>query len=66
MNSKLKWTIVRPGGLNDGPLTTNLLHGVEKIKLKGNRTISRENVASFIVSQLTEAVYVKKSVWLYE
>ena len=65
-NSKLKWTIVRPGGLNDGPLTSNLIHGSEKIKLKGNAGISRENVASFMVSQLNEIKNVKKYIWLYE
>jgi putative NADH-flavin reductase len=65
-NSKLKWTIVRPGGLTDGPLTSNLLHGSEKIKLKGNASISRENVAAFMVSQLNESANVKKYVWLYE
>jgi len=65
-NSKLKWTIVRPGGLNDGPLKSNLLHGSERIKLKGNGGISRASVASFMVSQLNEIVNVKKHVWLYE
>jgi hypothetical protein len=57
---------VRPGSLDDGPVSLNLLHGSEKMKLKGNPTISRINVASFMISQLTEGVYVKKSVWLYE
>jgi hypothetical protein len=66
MNSKLKWTIVRPGGLTDGPLTGNLVHGSEKMKLKGNPSISRENVASFMIRQLPESVNVKKSVWIYE
>ena len=66
MNSKLKWTIVRPGGLTDGPLTGNLVHGSEKIKLRGNPNISRENVAAFMISQLPESVNVKKSVWIYE
>lgn len=65
MNSKLKWTIVRPGGLTDGPLSGNLVHGSEKIKLKGNPSISRENVAAFMISQLHE-VNVKKSIWIYE
>jgi len=57
---------VRPGGLTDGPLTGNLLHGSEKIKLRGNPNISRENVAAFMISQLPEIVNVKKSVWIYE
>lgn len=64
--SKLKWTAVRPGGLNNGPLTGKLKHGSEIIKLKENTSISRANVASFMLDQLTNETYVKKSVWLHE
>jgi len=64
--SRLNWTIVRPGGLTDGPVTENLKHGTEKVLMKGNRSISRANVASFILQQLTDETYSKKAVWLYE
>jgi len=64
--SKLQWTVVRPGGLTDGPKAENLNYGTEKIKLKGSPKISRANVASFILNQLSETDFINKSVWLYE
>ena len=64
--STLNWTVVRPGGLTDGPLTGNLKHGSEKITLKGSAKISRANVASFILDQLSDTTYNNKEVWLYE
>ena len=64
--SKLDWTIVRPGGLNNGPKTGNLKYGSEKIKMKGSTSISRSNVASFLINQITESAYVNKSVWLHD
>ncbi len=64
--SKLKWTVIRPGLLTDGPATRKYKHGSEKVKLKGDANISRANVAAFILQQLTEETYVKKSVWLHE
>ena len=64
--SKLDWTIVRPGSLTDGQLTGNLKHGADRTKMKGNSSISRANVAFFILQQLTDTTYIKKAVWLYE
>lgn len=64
--SKLLWTVVRPGSLSDGPKTGNLKHGNEKFTMKGNASISRANVASFMLQQLTDNKYVNKSVWLFE
>jgi putative NADH-flavin reductase len=64
--SQLEWTIIRPGSLTDGTRSDNLKHGTENIKLKGNISISRSNVAAFILNQLTHSSYVNKSVWLYE
>ena len=64
--SKLQWTIVRPGSLTDGQLTGDLRHGTENTKLKGNAGISRANVASFIIQQLTDSTYQQKAVWLSE
>ncbi|HNW52580.1 MAG TPA: SDR family oxidoreductase [Prolixibacteraceae bacterium] len=66
MKSKLQFTLVRPGGLTDGPKTGNLKHGSEKTILKGNPKISRANVAAFMLEQLTDSTYVNKGVWLYE
>lgn len=64
--SNLKWTIVRPGGLTNGPKTGNLKHGCEHTKLKGSSGISRSNVASFLLDQLTSKEYLNKSVWLHD
>jgi putative NADH-flavin reductase len=64
--SRLDWTIIRPGGLTNGAKTGNLKHGSESPKLKGSSSISRSNVAAFMLNQLTNSQYVNKSVWLYE
>jgi len=65
--SKLQWTIVRPGGLNDTPLSDKeLSHGHEAIVLKGNPSISRANVASFMLAQLSHDTYLNKSAWLHQ
>ena len=65
--TNLNWTIVRPGGLTDNAKTDNLKqHGTEKVMMTGNRSISRANVAAFMLDQLTNNTYSKKAVWLYE
>jgi putative NADH-flavin reductase len=64
--SKLKWTIVRPGGLTDGAKTGDLKYGSEKPELKGSSSISRSNVAAFLLFLLDNSEYVNKNVWLHE
>jgi putative NADH-flavin reductase len=64
--SQLNWTIVRPGGLNNGAKTDNLKHGSEMTKIKGSLSISRSNVAAFLLNQVTSKDYVNKNVWLHE
>lgn len=64
--SKLQWTVVRPGGLNDNLISEILNHGSEKTKIYGSSSISRANVAEFMLLQLTEKEYINKYVWLYE
>jgi hypothetical protein len=66
MKSKLQWTIVRPGSLTDGLLTGNLKHGTERTRMKGSASISRANVATFMIQQLTDTNYHQKAVWLSE
>jgi putative NADH-flavin reductase len=66
VKSKLQWTIVRPGGLTDGPKTGNLKNGNGKTILKGSPKISRANVASFMLEQLEEKANINKGVWLFE
>lgn len=65
-NSKLHWTLVRPGGLNDGPFTGKFRHGSDHAVIKGNASISRANVAAFMLEQLNEVTYKNKAVWLFE
>jgi len=64
--SRLQWTIVRPGSLTDGQLTGDLKHGTGNTKIKGSTSISRANVASFMIQQLTDTNYHQKAVWLAE
>ena len=64
--SQLNWTIVRPGGLTSGAKTDNLKHGCEMTKIKGSLSISRSNVATFLLNQVCNKDYANKSVWLYE
>ncbi len=65
-HSNLKWTIVRPSSLLDGPIINAVKSGTEIIKLKGNPLITRANVAAFILNQLEEKTYENKNVWIYE
>lgn len=64
--SSLNWTFIRPGGLTDGPLKTNIKHGTEKVMIKGSPSISRSSVAAFILKQISDYTYMNKGVWLYE
>jgi len=66
VNSKLNWTIVRPGGLTDNEKTGNLKFGSEKTIFKGSTSISRANVAAFILEQVKNSEFENKSVWLTE
>jgi putative NADH-flavin reductase len=63
--SKLQWTLVRPAGLTNGPKTGRLKHGTRIAVLKGNPQISRANVASFIIDQLSDTSYINTGVWIY-
>jgi putative NADH-flavin reductase len=63
--SSLKWTLVRPAGLTNGPKTGRLKHGKDIKVLKGNPQISRANVATFLVDQLTDSAYINEGVWIY-
>lgn len=62
--SKLDWTVVRPGGLRDEPAAVSLRHGTENKTIKGNLRVSRIDVANFLLLQLTDKQYSRKSVWL--
>jgi putative NADH-flavin reductase len=57
--SGLDWTIVRPSGLTDGPRTGRYRHGLDK-SIKGGR-ISRADVAEFVLAQLDDRHYWRKT-----
>lgn len=57
--SDLDWTIVRPGGLTDGPATGSYQSGLDpKI---GAGQVSRADVAAFVLKQLTDLTYLHKT-----
>jgi putative NADH-flavin reductase len=57
--SDLDWTIVRPGGLTDGPRTGTYSAGVEK-SIRARR-VSRADVAEFVLKQLTDDRFVRQT-----
>lgn len=59
-NSKLNWTIVRPAAFTNGEMTGQYKHGFsteEKIKIK----ISRADVAQFMIRQIGNLSYLRKT-----
>jgi putative NADH-flavin reductase len=59
--SDLEWTVVYPAGLTDGPRTGRYRSG-ERLELRGFPTISRADVAEFLIAQVGDATYVRKGV----
>jgi putative NADH-flavin reductase len=57
--SGLDWTIVRPGGLTDGPRTGTYRFGTDPA-LRGGR-VSRADVADFLLRQLTDSTYLHQT-----
>lgn len=61
VESKLDWTIVRPGNMTNGKKTGNYKFGfkpTEKIKLK----VSRADVAEFMLKQISSFAFLGKKV----
>ncbi len=58
-DSGLNWTIVRPGGLTDGPATGAYLSGTDK-SIKATR-VSRADVADFVLQQLIDDRYLRQA-----
>jgi putative NADH-flavin reductase len=56
--SSLKWTIVRPPHLKDGPRTGVYRHGFSTTDRGIQAEISRADVADFMLKQLTDDTYV--------
>jgi putative NADH-flavin reductase len=59
--STLEWTLVYPVTLTDGIATGKYKTGI-KFQMKGMPRISRTDVAEFMLRQLTDNLFVKKSV----
>jgi putative NADH-flavin reductase len=59
--SRLDWTIVRPGAFTDGPLTGTYRYGFPATDKTTKLKISRADVADFMLRQLSEAAYVRKT-----
>ncbi|WP_118829272.1 NAD(P)-dependent oxidoreductase [Salinibacter ruber] len=59
MQSGLDWTIVRPGGLTDGPHTGNYVHGSD-VDVEA-APISRADVAEFLVRVLEQDLYMREA-----
>ena len=61
--SSLDWTLVYPTTLTNGPRTGTYRVG-QRVRLSGIPTISRADVADFLVSQIDDTTYVRKGVLL--
>lgn len=59
--SKLDWTIVRPGNLTNGPLTGAYRHGFDPTDRALKVEVSRADVADFMLKQLTDDTYLRKT-----
>ncbi len=59
--SNLDWTIIRPGAFIEGKLTGQYRHGFSSSDRTSSLTISRPDVAEFILKQLTDNTYLCKA-----
>jgi len=59
--SSLNWTIVRPGNLTDGPHTGTCRHGFPATDRSIKVSISRADVADFMLRQLADDTYLRKT-----
>ncbi len=57
--SGLDWTIIRPGGLTDGPAAGSYKSGLDPEIGAGQ--VSRADVAAFVLKQLTDSTYLYKA-----
>ncbi len=62
--SNLDWTIIRPGAFIEGNRTGKYRHGFPGSDRTSSLTISRPDVAEFILKQLTDNTYLGKAVSL--
>jgi putative NADH-flavin reductase len=58
------WIIARPGGLTEGPLTESYRCVIGPDEKVGRPSISRADVADFLLKNLTDTRYVRRAVGL--
>lgn len=61
MENKLDWTIVRPGQLTNGSKRGIYRHGLDIGSWFLSVSISRADVADFMLKQLTDNSYMRKT-----
>jgi uncharacterized protein YbjT (DUF2867 family) len=61
INSNLDWTIVRPGQLTNGKKRSIYKHGQDVGSYILTKMISRADVAHFMLSQLEDNTYIRKT-----
>ena len=57
--SSLDWTIIRPGGLTDDPMTGQYQAGIEK-RIRAGR-IARADVAHFMLAVLEQSLFIRQA-----
>jgi putative NADH-flavin reductase len=62
MASDLDWTIIRPSGLTDGPLTGSYRVSLEGVVLKGAKKVSRADVAALALKAVGVTAYSRRAV----
>jgi len=62
--SALDWTIVRPAAFTDGPRTGEYQHGFSNTTKSINLTVSRADVADFLLRQVDDDRYLHQTVGL--
>lgn len=61
LNSQTEWTIVRPAAFTDGPLTKTYQHGFSAYDKDLSLKISRPDVAHFMLQQVDNSAYLRKT-----
>lgn len=59
--SDLDWVIVRPAAFTDGPVTGEYKHGFASTDKELTLKISRADVAHFILEQLEDDTYLRRT-----
>lgn len=61
-NSSIDWTIVRPSAFTDGPITEKYIHGFGPHQKGLSLKIARNDVAHFILKELSTNEYIQQAV----